>query len=315
MAPAPTEEQMADLFNVIEELRRLGVDDIIKLPQIVACGDQSAGKSSTFQALSGAPFPVGSGLCTRHPTRLVMRHGDEDSIDATIEYAPTTNEALAAFHETSTDLNDLPSIITKASQHLKLGDGPGLRHFCDDILHLEICGPHGLNLSLLDLPGTFSNSKRDTKTGRYIQTEEDLRFVEQLVKSHVENDSAIVLAVVPGSEEIVNSSCLKFLREQTRVQPDDVVGVLTKPDTGTVQTQAGIRDDIMRDMYDDKAAVWCFIQNGGVEQVIESYDDFTKAMIERNLLEFQYFSKEEWRAVPERMKGIESLKALLRARQ
>ena len=36
-------------------------------------GDQSSGKSSVLEALSGVPFPRGSGLVTRCPVRLVMR--------------------------------------------------------------------------------------------------------------------------------------------------------------------------------------------------------------------------------------------------
>ena len=36
-------------------------------------GDQSSGKSSVLEAISGVPFPRGSGLVTRCPTQLTMK--------------------------------------------------------------------------------------------------------------------------------------------------------------------------------------------------------------------------------------------------
>ena len=45
----------------------------ISLPQIIVCGDQSSGKSSVLEAISGVGFPVKSNLCTRFPTELVLR--------------------------------------------------------------------------------------------------------------------------------------------------------------------------------------------------------------------------------------------------
>lgn len=36
-------------------------------------GDQSSGKSSLLEGLTGLPFPVASGLCTRFVTQVVFR--------------------------------------------------------------------------------------------------------------------------------------------------------------------------------------------------------------------------------------------------
>lgn len=36
-------------------------------------GDQSCGKSSVLEALSGVQFPRGSGLVTRCPVQLIMK--------------------------------------------------------------------------------------------------------------------------------------------------------------------------------------------------------------------------------------------------
>ena len=39
----------------------------LQLPQIVVIGDQSSGKSSVLESLTGIKFPVNAGICTRCP--------------------------------------------------------------------------------------------------------------------------------------------------------------------------------------------------------------------------------------------------------
>jgi GTP1/Obg family GTP-binding protein len=42
------------LLDVVDKLRRTGLNGTIKLPQLVVCGDQSSGKSSVLEAVSTA---------------------------------------------------------------------------------------------------------------------------------------------------------------------------------------------------------------------------------------------------------------------
>lgn len=62
-----------DLLNCIDQLRSEGINRYDSLPQIIVCGDQSAGKSSVLEAISGVSFPVQSNTCTRFPTELILR--------------------------------------------------------------------------------------------------------------------------------------------------------------------------------------------------------------------------------------------------
>jgi GTPase SAR1 family protein len=41
--------------------------------QIAVMGDQSSGKSSVLEAISGVPFPRGAGLVTRCATQLILK--------------------------------------------------------------------------------------------------------------------------------------------------------------------------------------------------------------------------------------------------
>lgn len=48
-------------------------------------GDQSSGKSSVLESLTGYYFPRSVGLCTRHATEIVCRRENTSSIVVTIQ--------------------------------------------------------------------------------------------------------------------------------------------------------------------------------------------------------------------------------------
>ena len=54
-------DDMRNMLDAVDDLRSVGINDIIPLPQIIVCGDQSSGKSSLLEALTGIPFPRDAG--------------------------------------------------------------------------------------------------------------------------------------------------------------------------------------------------------------------------------------------------------------
>ena len=59
------------LVQATQELRHLGVEDLVlPLPKICVVGDQSAGKSSLIEGISGIKVPRGAGTCTRCPLEI-----------------------------------------------------------------------------------------------------------------------------------------------------------------------------------------------------------------------------------------------------
>ena len=60
-------------LDLVDDLRKLGLQKDVPIPQIAVMGDQSSGKSSVLEALSGVPFPRGTGLVTRCPCQLTMK--------------------------------------------------------------------------------------------------------------------------------------------------------------------------------------------------------------------------------------------------
>jgi len=85
------EKTVRPWIDLIDTLRAQGVHEDLPLPQIAVMGDQSSGKSSVLEALSGVPFPRGTGLVTRCPTQLIMKRtpaGTGWNATATVRSAP-----------------------------------------------------------------------------------------------------------------------------------------------------------------------------------------------------------------------------------
>uniref|UniRef100_A0A9J7XAN0 Uncharacterized protein n=1 Tax=Cyprinus carpio carpio TaxID=630221 RepID=A0A9J7XAN0_CYPCA len=61
------EEKIRPCIDTIDNLRSLRVEKDLALPAIAVIGDQSSGKSSVLEALSGVALPRGSGIVTRCP--------------------------------------------------------------------------------------------------------------------------------------------------------------------------------------------------------------------------------------------------------
>src|SRR6266699_2527559 len=74
----------------IDQLRERNIGKYLPLPQLVAVGDQSSGKSSLLESLTGIPFPHGQELCTRYATQITHRREDYPRIDISIIPGPHT---------------------------------------------------------------------------------------------------------------------------------------------------------------------------------------------------------------------------------
>lgn len=73
-------------------------------------GDQSSGKSSVLEGLTGLPFPRDSGLCTRFPTQIVFKRSKVTGIEVSIMRAHGQNDskvdAIARFKKKTLDVLD-----------------------------------------------------------------------------------------------------------------------------------------------------------------------------------------------------------------
>lgn len=134
------------LLDVVDKLRRTGLNGTIELPQLVVCGDQSSGKSSVLEAITEIPFPRKAGLCTRFATEIILRRVSNISVTVKIVPSKGRPEAeqrkLSAFNKTMMSVHELPDLIDAATTEMGLGKVGASKAFSRDVLSVEICGPN-----------------------------------------------------------------------------------------------------------------------------------------------------------------------------
>ncbi|KAH0266898.1 dynamin GTPase, partial [Aureobasidium melanogenum] len=224
-------QKSASRLEQIATLRARGIGNHIDLPQLVVSGDQSAGKSSVLEGLTGLPFPRQDGLCTRFATEILLHHDDSRVTKIEASLIPASGrdreslQDLTAYKRTLKDLADLPDVISDAGELMgvrgfgKITLGPS---FSRDLLKIKISGPVGLHLSIVDLPGIILVPNEE-------QTEDDVDIVHDLVDQYLKNPRTIILAVVQAGNDIANQGIIRKSREFD-VDGERTVGIITKPD-------------------------------------------------------------------------------------
>ncbi|KAK0621935.1 P-loop containing nucleoside triphosphate hydrolase protein [Bombardia bombarda] len=214
-----------ELLDSIDRLRLQGINNYVSLPQIIVCGDQSSGKSSVLEAISGVSFPVKSNLCTRFPTELVLRRTAH--ISATVSIVPhesrsdSEQKALSGFREELNGFSGLPDVIESAKS--AMGISTHGKAFSKDLLRVEITGPDRPHLTIVDLPGLIHAETRH-------QSASDVELIQEVVEGYMKEPRSIILAVVSAKNDFANQIVLKLAR-RADVNGNRTLGVITKPDT------------------------------------------------------------------------------------
>ncbi|CAB1428109.1 unnamed protein product [Pleuronectes platessa] len=205
------EEKVRPCIDLIDSLRSLGVEKDLALPAIAVIGDQSSGKSSVLEALSGVSLPRGKGIVTRCPLELKMkRKRSGDVWYGKISYRD--------YEEEIDDPADVEKMIREAQDKIA-GVGVGIS---DDLISLEIASPDVPDLTLIDLPGI-------TRVAVLGQPENIEHQIKSLIRKFITKQETISLVVVPCIVDIATTEALKMAQE---VDPDGerTLGILTKPD-------------------------------------------------------------------------------------
>ncbi|PNJ42385.1 interferon-induced GTP-binding protein Mx1 [Pongo pygmaeus] len=205
------EEKVRPCIDLIDSLRALGVEQDLALPAIAVIGDQSSGKSSVLEALSGVALPRGSGIVTRCPLVLKLKKlVNEDKWRGKVSYQDYEIEI--------SDASEVEKEINKA-QNTIAGEGMGISH---ELITLEISSRDVPDLTLIDLPGItrVAVGNQPADIGYKIKT---------LIKKYIQRQETISLVVVPSNVDIATTEALSMAQE---VDPegDRTIGILTKPD-------------------------------------------------------------------------------------
>ena len=288
-----------DLLDSVDRLRSQGIDHYVSLPQIIVCGDQSSGKSSVLEAISGVSFPVKSNLCTRFPTELVLRKTSEIGVSVSIvpdrSRSKVERASLSSFRETLDSFAALPELIDNAKTAMAIGSLG--RAFSKDLLRVEVSGPDRPHLTIVDLPGLIHSETRQ-------QSAADIDLVQDVVKSYMKEPRSIILAVVSAKNDYANQIVLKLARTADRTGTR-TLGVITKPDTLVPGS-------------DSEAMYISLAKNLDVEfrlgwHVLKNMDSETGslALPNRDEEESHFFSKGVWPKLPGPILGIVPLRERL----
>ncbi|KAK0841770.1 hypothetical protein LTS02_016715 [Friedmanniomyces endolithicus] len=299
---APIELQSNDhrnLLDIVDKLRLTGITRYIDLPQIVVCGDQSAGKSSVLEAISGIRFPTKDNLCTRFATELVLRRDENAGVKVSI--IPGSNrddhekQRLSEFsHEVDMNSPDIGGLIEEAKQVMGLSQ---TKVFSSDVLRVEFQGVNQPHLTLVDLPGLFRAGSRE-------QSEHEAPIVHQMVRGYMEQPRSIILAVVSAKSDFALQEVTKYARE---LDPDGMrtLGLITKPDTLSKDSDSEVAYIAMAQNKDVVFRLgWHVLRN----RSFETRDVSAEA---RDVEETRFFESGAWASLNPSTVGIRSLKPRL----
>ncbi|KAF2736480.1 dynamin GTPase [Polyplosphaeria fusca] len=293
----------SSLLDKIDRLFECNVGELVSLPQIVVVGDQSSGKSSVLEGLTGLPFPRESGLCTRFATQITFRRSKAPGISVSIIPAKNSNlEDKVKLHGwKKSDLDSLnpttfANIMAEVVQKMGIGcpeEGTS-KTFSNNVLRLEIAGPDQEHFSVIDVPGIF---KRTTSG---LTTKDDMAMVDGMVNEYMSNPRSVMLIVVPCNVDIATQEILERAED---LDPEGIrtFGILTKPDL----MDKGSEDSaisLVEGKTHQLRLGWHILRNPGQSELSCSPK-------ERLDLEKNFFSHEHpWSTLDEGKLGIEPLR-------
>lgn len=208
-----------NLLNKIDGLREVGLQNYIDLPQIAVMGDQSSGKSSVLESISGIKFPRSTGLCTRFATQIVMRKSYKNEFSAKI-ISLNNQEKYNNFNNEYINFNNIDIIEDIINQAVKIMCNE--EEFSEDVLSITLNGPEYIGLTIIDLPGII-------RTTRQNQSRELVTKVRNIVNKYLQEERTIILAIIPANVDV---STIEILDNANQVDSDGIrtIGVITKPD-------------------------------------------------------------------------------------
>ncbi len=292
-------QDQLDLLNSIDFLRSQGINHYVSLPQIIVCGDQSSGKSSVLEAISGVSFPIKSNLCTRFPTELVLRKTAQIGVNVSIVPHHSRSEpekvSLGSFQEKLEGFDGLSTLIENAKAAMAISTHG--RAFSKDLLRVEVSGPDRPHLTIVDLPGLIHSETKQ-------QSASDVELVQDVVQAYMKEPRSIILAVVSAKNDYANQIVLKLARAADK-EGTRTLGVITKPDTLIAGSES-------------EAMYVSLARNQDVEfrlgwHVLRNMDSETGAwsLADRDLKEEEFFSQGIWENLSHSLLGVNRLRKRL----
>ncbi|CAN9123474.1 unnamed protein product [Alternaria sp. RS040] len=266
-----------DVIATISRLEGLGLQRLeIPLPKCIVLGEQSTGKSSVIEAISGIKTPRSTDTCTRCPLFIKLeppenaRAGWSATVSLRRSFGYDSKKSPghdgrfpgwvqmpkpSDTHFASTeDPHQLEELIARAQTAIinpmmdynvflkapisALGD----YHSCEfspNVVVIAISRPDDPALSFYDLLGIIGQAE-SPETGYLVD------FVHDLVTDYVKDPEALILVTCSLENDIANSTAGGIARKLNAT--DRCIGVLTKPD----RLPAGSRYEKLKAVFDQQ---------------------------------------------------------------
>jgi len=269
VAQDPASDAMKAMLDTIDKVRavlsglkgppdQMFYEELLgSLPQFVACGPQSAGKSSVIRRISGVALPEASTLCTRIATMVQMRRDPDSSIHVILN-GPCGEIVSNEFFK---DPNDVQAAVKQAQQTaLARQKGQNTEFVEDHTVQVRVCGPKVQNITLVDLPGFHTANDNDTKT------------VNAMVQRYVEMPGTLALHVIKGDQDYGSMLGNDFMRQVPK-QDTPRVTVLThcdKLDHASIEDMERLRTTLDTTAVNSSMTVAVHGRAGEEEQEVDS---------------------------------------------
>ncbi|KAK0668272.1 P-loop containing nucleoside triphosphate hydrolase protein [Cercophora samala] len=292
------------LLRKIDQLREKNIGQHVPLPQLVVVGDQSSGKSSLLESLTGIPFPRDVELCTRYATQITQRRDHSTHVSITIIPGPNSSDEhkshVEAYHGSALSGEDLrakfPAILQEVNARMGIrmsSSAKGGTVFSEDILKIEICGPKEDYLTVIDVPGIFRNPTEG------VTTKQDILMVRNMVTNYIRDSRTIILAVLPCNIDIANQEILTLAEEYDK-KGERTLGILTKPDLVLETSGKDTICSIVENKRKQLTLGYYVVRSRGADQDDSGYESRE-----------QMFNEDPWRRLDKGRVGVRALKAKL----
>ncbi|XP_010046033.2 dynamin-related protein 4C [Eucalyptus grandis] len=204
-------DRIHPLLDAIHGLRNLMVmEEGIHLPTIVVVGDQSSGKSSVLESLTGINLPRGQGTCTRVP--LIMQLQDNPQADRPELYLDFNGKVVP------TDEDNIAKAINDATDEI-VRHGKGVSNAPLTLVIKKYGFP---DLTMIDLPGI-------TRVPVFGQPENIYEQISEMIMEYIRPEESIILNVLSAT---VDFSTCESIRMSQMVDKTGrrTLAVVTKAD-------------------------------------------------------------------------------------
>ncbi|TFK24431.1 P-loop containing nucleoside triphosphate hydrolase protein [Coprinopsis marcescibilis] len=302
------------LIALTNDLKALGANHFLDVPRIVFIGNQSAGKSSVVEGVTGINVPRDSGTCTRCPTECTMTkdpgpwsctiklrlefqaNGNQMLEPTTVVFAEVQDpsevelwlkRAQAAILSTTMAPGDFHNKTSAELQALQSATGV-MAAFSFNTVEMYVRDPQGADLSFVDLPGIIQHHTTDP---------EMVPFVKKLVERNIKGKNTLIVLTIPMTDDIENQQAFVLAKD---ADPEGLrtIGVATKPDmlqSGNTGLLTKWKETLAGESYELTHGYYC----------VKLPDDATRARglgrTELQAQETEFFnSTEPWKSAVDR---------------